>query len=101
MPKLKSLEDIEPGKLAGKIGVVMNLVTRLPVEIWFQENPHASDTRWEENLLELVSAQTLLLLDRGFYHFKFWQQLIDRGIHFITRVNVGELKMLLIWLKGY
>ena len=67
----------------------MDLVTRLPVEIWFQENPSASDTRWEENLLELVSAKTLLLLDRGFYHFQFWQQLIDKGIHFITRVKVN------------
>jgi len=87
--KLKSLEELEPGKLAGKIGVVIDLVTRLPVEIWFQENPHASDTRWEENLLELVSAQTLLLLDRGFYHFQFWQQLIAQGIDFITRVKVN------------
>ena len=79
--KLKSLEDIKPGKLAGKMGVVIDLVTRLPVEIWFNENPSASDTRFEDNLLELVSAQTLLLLDRGFYHFQFWQQLIDKGIH--------------------
>ncbi len=60
--KLKSLEDIKPGKLAGKMGVVMNLVTRLPEAIWWSENPSASDTRFEDNLLELVSAQTLLLL---------------------------------------
>ena len=79
--KLKSLESVKPGKLAGKMGVVIDLVTRLPVEIWFQENPSASDTRFEENLLQLVSAKTLLLLDRGFYHFQFWQQLIEQGIH--------------------
>ncbi len=87
--KLQSLEDIKPGKLAGKMGVVMNLVTRLPVAIWFHENPSASDTSFEENLLDLVSAQTLLLLERGFYHFKFWQQLIEPGIHFITRVKIN------------
>ncbi|MGL4879954.1 MAG: IS4 family transposase [Waterburya sp.] len=87
--KLKSLEDIKPGELAGKMGVVMNLVTRLPITIWWSENPRASDTRFEDNLLELVSAQTLLLLDRGFYHFQFWQQLIDRGVHFITRIKIN------------
>ena len=87
--KLKSLEEVKPGKLAGKMGVVVNLVTRLPVAIWFQENPRASDTRFEENLLQLVSANTLLLLDRGFYHFLFWQQLIDKGIHFITRIKIN------------
>ncbi len=86
--KLKSLSEVKPGKLAGKMGVVMNLVTRLPVEIWFNENPSASDTRFEENLLQLVSPKTLLLLDRGFYHFQFWQRLIQGGIHFITRVKI-------------
>ena len=87
--QLKSLEDVKPGKLAGKMGVVINLVTRLPVAIWFQENPSASDTRFEDNLLELISPQTLLLLDRGFDHFQFWQQLIQQGIHFITRVKIN------------
>jgi hypothetical protein len=87
--KLKSLEEVKQGLLAGKMGVVMDLVTRIPVEIWFEENPGASDTRFEERLLDLVSTKTLLLLDRGFYHFQFWQQLIDQGIHFITRVKVN------------
>lgn len=54
----------------------MDLGTHLPVKIWFTENPRASDTRFEEDLLDLVSTQTLLLLDRGFYHFQFWQKLI-------------------------
>ncbi|MGL5836490.1 MAG: IS4 family transposase [Waterburya sp.] len=87
--KLKSLEDVKPGTLAGKVGVVMDLVTRLPMAIWFLENPQASDTRFEDNLLELVSANTLLLIDRGFYHFQFWQQLIQSGVHFITRMKIN------------
>lgn len=87
--KLKSLEEVTPGQLAGKIGVVMDLVTRLPVKIWFAENPRASDTRFEKDLLDLVSPQTLLLLDRGFYHFQFWQKLIAQGVHFITRVKTN------------
>lgn len=89
--KLKSLEDVKPGELAGKMGVVMDLVTRLPIAIWFLENPRASDNRFEDNLLELVSANTLLLLDRGFYHFQFWQTLIDRRIHLITRIKINAV----------
>jgi hypothetical protein len=89
--KLKSLEDIKPGELAGKMGTVMDLVTRLPIAIWFLENPRASDTLFEDNLLELVSSQTLLLLDRGFYHFQFWQTLIEQGIHFITRIKINAV----------
>jgi Transposase DDE domain len=100
--KLKSLEEVKPGKLAGKMAVVINLVTRLPVQIWFNENPSASDTRFEDNLLDLVSAQTLLLLDRGFYHFQFWQQLIDRGVHFITRIKINAaIEYQQVFTDGY
>ncbi len=87
--KLKSLEEVKPGSLAGKMGVVMDVVTRLPIAIWFLENPRASDTRLENNLLELVPSQTLLLIDRGCYHFQFWQKLIERGVHFITRIKIN------------
>jgi hypothetical protein len=100
--KLKSLEDIEKGQLAGKIGVVIDLMTRLPVEIWFQENPKASDTRFESNLLELVPENTLLLLDRGFYHFQFWLELIEQKIHFITRLKKrAAIKVLETFTEGY
>jgi hypothetical protein len=87
--KLKSLADVPRGQLAGKMAIVIDLMNRLPVEIWFQENPKASDTKLESDLLSLVKTNTLLLMDRGFYHFYFWQQLIDRGIHFITRLKKG------------
>ena len=61
--KLKSLEDIPQGQLAGKIGVVIDLMTRLPVEIWFKENPKTNDTKFEENLLELVTKKTFKVLE--------------------------------------
>lgn len=87
--KLKSLEDVPKGQLAGKMGVVIDLITRLPIEIWFQENPRASDIKLEQNILELVPSNTLLLLDRGFYHFRFWLQLMEQGVHLITRLKKG------------
>ncbi|BAT56866.1 hypothetical protein NOS3756_58860 (plasmid) [Nostoc sp. NIES-3756] len=85
--KLKSLEDLKTGQLAGKICTVIDLVTRLPIEVWFHTNPAASETNFELPLLNLVSAKTLILLDRGFYHFHFFQQLIDKEVHFITRLK--------------
>lgn len=87
--KLDSLENAPKGELAGKMGTVIDLMTRLPVEIWFQENPRASDTHFESDILNLVTAKTLLLLDRGFYHFRFWLQLIEPEVHFITRLKKG------------
>jgi len=87
--KLDSLKDVPKGQLAGKMGTVIDLTTRLPIEIWFQENSKASDVKFELNILKLVTAKTLLLLDRGFYHFNFWQQLIEQEVHFITRPKKG------------
>lgn len=44
---------------------------------------------FEEDLLKVVKPKTLLLLDRGFYHFAFWQKLIDQEIGFTTRIKKG------------
>jgi hypothetical protein len=87
--KLKSLEEVPKGKLGGKMATVIDLVNRLPIEIWFSAQEHQSDTSFECDVLALVKPHTLLLLDRGFYHFLFWQQLIERGTDFITRLKKG------------
>ena len=71
------------------MGVIIDLVTHLPEEIWLGENPKQADTNREEDLLKTVKPKTLLLLDRGFYHFAFWQKLIDQQIGFITRIKKG------------
>ncbi|MBD2537036.1 IS4 family transposase [Nostoc flagelliforme FACHB-838] len=96
--KLKSLEDLKTGQLAGKICTVIDLVTRLPVEVWFHTNPAASETNFETSLLNLLPAKTLVLLDRGFYHFQFLQQLINQEVHFITRLKAkASIKYLKIF----
>ena len=87
--KLDSLQDIPTGQLAGKMGVVIDLVTRFPVDIWYEENPSSADVKFEQNILDSVKSKTLLLLDRGFYHFQFWQELIKQKIDFITRIKKG------------
>jgi hypothetical protein len=84
------------------MGVIIDLVTRFPVEIWFNENPKASDTKWESDILNLVDTETLLLLDRGFYHFHFWQKLLDKGVHFITRIKINaKVEYKQVFTEGY
>jgi hypothetical protein len=83
--KLKVLEDVPVGQLAGKIGTVVDLLTRLPVEIWFREEAKAHESSLMPELLALVKAKTLLILDRGFYDFKFFAALMEQEVAFITR----------------
>ena len=83
--KLKVLEAVPVGQLAGKIGTVIDLLTRFPVAVWFSEKPRAYDTHFIPALLALVKAKTLLILDRGFYDFQFFAALIAQEVDFITR----------------
>jgi len=86
--KLDSLEVVPVGQLAGKIGTVIDLVTRFPVEIWYRAEASDHDTNFTAEILALIkTSQPLLLFDRGFYDFSFFAQIIDSGAHFITRLK--------------
>ncbi len=69
--KLKSLENIKTGQLAGKMGVVIDLVTRLPVEIWFQENPRASDPFARRKYPQYGNRQNLIITRQRILSFQF------------------------------
>lgn len=85
--KLGSLQELETAELAGKMVTIIDLVTRLPSHIWFCDNPRRSDAKFEAQLRSVTSPNTLLLLDRGFYHFQFFADLIAQGVHLITRLK--------------
>jgi len=84
------------------MATVIDLMTRLPVKVWFLENPRSSDVKIQENILQLRPHQTLLLLDRGFYHFSFWLKLIEADIHLITRLKKGaSIQVEQVFTKSY
>ena len=85
--KLGSLEDAPLGQLAGKMCVVIDLVRQLPVELWFSEESQVFDTNFIPHLLARVGEKTLLILDRGFYDFQFFANLMANGTDFITRLK--------------
>jgi IS4 transposase len=61
----------------------------LPVEIWFRDDASEHDTNFIPDLLALATSKTLLILDRGFYDFRFFADLVEKGAHFITRLKVN------------
>ena len=85
--KLDALQDSPAGVLAGKICTVINLATRLPEQIWYTAEALAHDTNFQARILSMVHTETLWILDRGFYDFTFFDDLIERGGHFITRLK--------------
>lgn len=89
--KLKSLQTLPTGQLAGKICTVLALDTQLPVKLWFGEDAKAHDCQFLDDILALVTDRTLLILDRGFYNFRWWQQLRAKQTDFIcaTKANLA------------
>lgn len=85
--KLGSLAEQPAGKLAGKMCVVIDLVRQLPVAVWFREEAQAFDTNFIPDLLALAGKGSLVILDRGFYDFQFFANLMAEGAQFITRLK--------------
>ena len=83
----RSLEAAPVGQLGGRICAIINLKTRYPVQTWFEERPYAHESNFVPQLLAFVPANTLLLLDRGFWNFCLFEQLIGSHSQFITRLK--------------
>ncbi|MEM9163842.1 MAG: IS4 family transposase [Cyanobacteria bacterium P01_F01_bin.4] len=87
--KLQCLAEVPLGQLGGKLCAVINLKTRLPVEVWFKSKPYAHDTQFGPALLGLLKAKTLIVLDRGFWDYGLFEAIIQANADFITRLRKG------------
>lgn len=89
--KLDALKDAPSGVLAGKICTVIDLAARLPEHVWFTEEAQAHDATFLDRILAFAQAGTLWIFDRGFYDFTFFDDLIDKGVHWITRLKSNAI----------
>jgi hypothetical protein len=44
----------ESGELAGKIMMIVEVFTQIPVTVWYEENERCNDKFWEKKLLETL-----------------------------------------------
>jgi hypothetical protein len=71
--------------LAGRIAAVLDVVTRLPVQLWYEPDEQAHDQRFWLGVLSRLVANCLLLFDSGFLNFEVFDQLTRDQRWFITR----------------
>jgi hypothetical protein len=74
----------EPG---GVVEAVVDVVTKLPVAVWCDPNPAAHDLRFRARIQAALPPRTLLVMDRGFYAFPFFDWLTTHGHGFITQAR--------------
>jgi hypothetical protein len=82
------LRDAPDVPLGGKLMALLDLPSKLPVQVWLDENPAANDRSFlDERIKALLKAGMLLVFDLGFYSFPFFDWLTDNGVSFVTRAR--------------
>jgi hypothetical protein len=79
------LRDLDDYPLAGRMMGVLDVTSRLPVHLWYTDDEQAHDQRFWEQILPVLPAKTLLLLDLGFTNYKAYGQLMAQQVTLITR----------------
>ena len=85
--KVGLLRDRPTHPLAGRMTALLDLCSRLPVHIWYEEDAQAHDQRFWPKILAFLKAGALLLFDLGYTNFTVFAQLTAAHITFITRAK--------------
>lgn len=81
------LRDTEGTPLGGRIMALLDVVSRLPHKILFEEDSKAHDQSFWEAILDNLLPNTLLLFDLGFLNFASFDRLCEKGMGFLTRAK--------------
>lgn len=79
------LRDGEGPMLAGRMMALLDVISRLPRQLFYEEDPKANDQRFWDLIIANVERGMLLIFDLGFLNFSRFDQLTDSGVFFLTR----------------
>lgn len=85
--KLKALQAEPKAPLAGHLLAAIDLVSHLPVRLWYDHDPASNDKAFAPQLLTWLAPNTLVVFDLGFFAFPFFDQLTERQVSFVTRLR--------------
>ena len=71
--------------LAGRMMVIVELLTHRPVAIWYTEQFTANDKQWLTQLVQRLPIGGLLVFDLGFFKFQWFDEFTDTHKYFLTR----------------
>jgi len=73
--------------LGGKLFGLLDLASKLPVDLWHDADPKRSDLSFLEEVKALLVSGSLLLFDLVFYSFDWFDYLTDQKVSFVTRAR--------------
>lgn len=98
--KVGLLREALEAPLAGKLLAVLDLPSKLPLKVWLSEDSDVNEKSFLDHLKARLKAGTLVLFDRGFYSFPFFDWLTDNGLGFITRARDLSAFEITTWLHN-
>ena len=81
--KVGLLQGIPQTVLGGKLLGALDVATKLPVQLVWDEDPAVNDRTLLDRVIAQIPAGALLLLDKGFFGFPFFDWCTEHGISFI------------------
>jgi Transposase DDE domain len=71
--------------LAGRMMVIVELLTHRPVASWYTPESKANDKQWLDVVLQKLPTDGLLLFDLGFFKFAWFDAFTQAEKYFVTR----------------
>ncbi len=73
------------GVLAGRMAALVDVVTHLPRQVWYEDDSRAHDQRFWDRVVATLQRGTLLIFDLGFLNYAHYDDLTAREVCFLTR----------------
>ncbi len=86
--KVGAVRGREETVWGGKLLAVLDVTSKLPVHLWWDDESAANEKRFLDRLKPVLPPDTLLLLDAGFFSFEWFDWLSSHQGWFITRGRV-------------
>lgn len=81
--KMELLRE-EPGTvLGGKLAALLDLRTKLPVAIWWDQDAAVNERSFLRQIQAMLPPRTLLTLDRGFFGFALFDWFTEHEVFFL------------------
>ena len=85
--KVGLLREAAGHPLAGRMTTLLDLASRLPRHVWYEEDGQAHDQRFWPQILGVLQAGSLLIFDLGYTNFSVFAQLAVAQVTWLTRAK--------------
>jgi hypothetical protein len=85
--KVGLLREADNQPLAGRMTALLDLASRLPLHVWYEEDAQAHDQRFWPQILAQLPAGSLLIFDLGYTNFAVFAQLAAAQVTWLTRAK--------------